>query len=143
MIRNNYVNIYSKYSYNTIVLFFFLSYKLSSLSISKYNNNNNSNVILALFFNLVIYCDVLIKSDIIFKLLLLLLLLLLLFANTLSFSELFDNISFMLNVRRLCAVVDSLISAANVCDCVISAWCWQVRDGAVELRSRQNSLFQP
>ena len=40
---------YSKYSYNTIVLFFFLSYKLLSLSISKYNNNNNSNVILAFF----------------------------------------------------------------------------------------------
>ena len=52
------------YSYNIIVLFFFLSYKLSSLSINKYNNNNNSNVILA-FFYLVIYCDVLIKSDII------------------------------------------------------------------------------
>ena len=39
-----------------------------------------------------------------------------------SFSELFDDISLMLNVRRLCVVVDSLISAANVCDCVISAW---------------------
>ena len=58
---NNYVNIYSKYSYNTIVLFFFLSYKLLSLSISKYNNNN-SNVLLA-FFNLVIYCDVLIINN--------------------------------------------------------------------------------
>ena len=63
---NNYVNIYSKYSYNTRVLFFFLSYKLLSLSISKYSNNNNSNVILAFFsFDLVIYCDVLINSDII------------------------------------------------------------------------------
>ena len=61
---NNYLNIYSKYSYFSFVLFFFLSYKLLSLSINKYNNNNNSNVILALFFNLVIYCDILIKSDI-------------------------------------------------------------------------------
>ena len=43
--------------------------------------------------------------------------------NRLSFSELFDDISLMLNVRRLCMVVDSLISAAKVCDCVISAWC--------------------
>ena len=43
--------------------------------------------------------------------------------NRLSFSELFDDISLMLNVRRLCVVVDSLISAAKVCDCVISAWC--------------------
>ena len=42
--------------------------------------------------------------------------------NRLSFSELFDDISLMLNVRRLCVVVDSLISAAKVCDCVISAW---------------------
>ena len=44
-------------------------------------------------------------------------------ANRLSFSELFDDISLVLNVRRLCVVVDSLISAAKVCDCVISAWC--------------------
>ena len=29
----------------------------------------------------------------------------------------------MLNVRRLCVVVDCLISAAKVCDSVISAWC--------------------
>ena len=36
--------------------------------------------------------------------------------NRLSFSELFDDISLMLNVRRLCVVVDSLISAAKVCD---------------------------
>ena len=36
---------------------------------------------------------------------------------------LFNDISLMLNVRRLCVVVDSLISAAKVCDCVISAWC--------------------
>ena len=43
--------------------------------------------------------------------------------NRLSFSELFDDISLMLNVRRLCVVVDSLISAAKVCDCVVSAWC--------------------
>ena len=28
----------------------------------------------------------------------------------------------MLDVRRLCVVVDSLISAAKVCDCVISSW---------------------
>ena len=46
-----------------------------------------------------------------------------LFANRLSFSELFDDISLMLNVRRLCVVVGSLISAAKVCDCVISARC--------------------
>ena len=43
--------------------------------------------------------------------------------NRLSVSELFDDISLMLNVRRLCVVVDSLIRAAKVCDCVISAWC--------------------
>ena len=43
-----------------------------------------------------------------------------LFDNRLSFSELFDDISFMLNVRRLCVVVGTLISAAK---CVISAWC--------------------
>ena len=43
--------------------------------------------------------------------------------NWLSFSELFDDISLMLKVRRLCVVVGSLISAAKVCDCVISAWC--------------------
>ena len=41
----------------------------------------------------------------------------------LSFSELFDDISLVLNIRRLCVVVDSLISAAKVCDYVISAWC--------------------
>ena len=46
-----------------------------------------------------------------------------LFASRLSFSELFDDISLVLNVRRLCVVVDSRISAAKVCDCVISAWC--------------------
>ena len=46
-----------------------------------------------------------------------------LFANRLSFSDLFDDISLMLKVRRLCVVVDSLISAANVCGCVISVWC--------------------
>ena len=45
------------------------------------------------------------------------------FANWLSFSQFFDDISLMLNVRRLCVVVDSLISVAKVCDCVISAWC--------------------
>ena len=39
------------------------------------------------------------------------------------FSELFDDIALKLNVRRLCVVVDSLISAAKVCDCVISACC--------------------
>ena len=44
-------------------------------------------------------------------------------ANRLSFSELFDDISFVLNVRRLSVVVDCLISAAKVCDSVISAWC--------------------
>ena len=44
-------------------------------------------------------------------------------ANRLSFSELFDDISLVLNVRRLCVVVDCLISAAKVRDSVISAWC--------------------
>ena len=43
--------------------------------------------------------------------------------NWLSFSELFDDISLMLKVRRLCVVVGSLISAAKVCDCMTSAWC--------------------
>ena len=43
-------------------------------------------------------------------------------ANRLSFSELFDDVSLMLKVRRLCVVVDSLISAAKVCDCVIFKW---------------------
>ena len=42
------------------------------------------------------------------------------------FFELFDDISLVLKVRRLCIVVDSRISAAKVCDCVISAWCLQV-----------------
>ena len=45
--------------------------------------------------------------------------------NRLSFSELFDDISLMLNVRRLCVVVDSLISAAKVCmvvDRYVIAW---------------------
>ena len=40
------------------------------------------------------------------------------FANRLSFIELFDDISLLLNVRILC-VVDSFISAAKVCNCVI------------------------
>ena len=31
----------------------------------------------------------------------------------------------MLKVIRLCVVVDSLISAAKVCDCVIFKWFWQ------------------
>ena len=44
-------------------------------------------------------------------------------AERLRFSELFDGISLVLNVRRLSMVVDSLISAAKVCDGVISAWC--------------------
>ena len=35
------------------------------------------------------------------------------------------------------------ISAAKICDCVISAWCWQVCDRVVELRFRQNILCQP
>ena len=43
--------------------------------------------------------------------------------NKLSYSELFDDTSLMLNERRLCVIVDSLISAAKVFDCVISAWC--------------------
>ena len=59
------------------------------------------------------------------------------YGNRLSFSELFDDILLMLTVRRLCVVVDSLISAAKVCDCVISAWCWQVCDRVVELRFSQ------
>ena len=49
----------------------------------------------------------------------------------------------MLNLRRLCVVVDSLISAAKVCDCVISAWCLQVCDCVVEPQFRQNILCQP
>ena len=49
----------------------------------------------------------------------------------------------MLNVRRLCVVVDSLISAAKVCDCVISAWCLQVCDRVVELRFRQGDESTP
>ena len=40
-------------------------------------------------------------------------------------------------------VVDSLISAAKVCDCVISVWCLQVCDRVVELRFGQNILCQP
>ena len=63
--------------------------------------------------------------------------------SRLSFSELFDDFSLMLNVRRLCVVVDCLISAVKVCDCVIFAWCWQVCDRVVELRFRQNILCQP
>ena len=43
--------------------------------------------------------------------------------NRLSFSELFNDISLVLNLRILCVVVDSRISAAIVCDFVISAWC--------------------
>ena len=49
----------------------------------------------------------------------------------------------MLNVRRLCVVVDGLISAAKVCDCVISAWCLQVCDRVVELRFRQRGRVHP
>ena len=60
---NNYVNIYSKYFHNTIVFFFFLPYKLLSLSISIMINNSNVYFSLFFLFNLVIYCDVLIKSD--------------------------------------------------------------------------------
>ena len=44
-------------------------------------------------------------------------------ANRLSFSEFFYDVFFVLNVRRLCMIVDNLISAAKVCDCVIYAWC--------------------
>ena len=40
-------------------------------------------------------------------------------ANSLCFSELFNEISVVLNAQRLCVVVDSLISAGKVCDCVI------------------------
>ena len=32
------------------------------------------------------------------------------------FYEIFDDISLVLDVRRLCVAVDSLISAAKVCD---------------------------
>ena len=59
-----------------------------------------------------------------------------LFANRLSFSELFDDIALMLNVTRLYVVVDSLISAAKVCDCV-TGMC-----SLVKLRFRQNRLCQ-
>ena len=34
--------------------------------------------------------------------------------------------------------VDSLISAAKVCDCVNSSWCWQVCDRVVELTGKNN-----
>ena len=40
-----------------------------------------------------------------------------------EFSELFDDIPLVLDMRRVCVVVDSLISAEKVCDCVIFAWC--------------------
>ena len=62
--------------------------------------------------------------------------------NIRSHSVLFDDFSLVLNVRRLCVVVDSLISDAKVSDCVISAWCWNVCDRVVELRFRQNILCQ-
>ena len=39
--------------------------------------------------------------------------------NRLSFSELLDDISIMLNARRICLVVDNLVNAAKVCECVI------------------------
>ena len=45
-------------------------------------------------------------------------------SNRLSFSGLFDDILLVFNVRRLCVVVDSLISAAKVYNCVISKWFW-------------------
>ena len=41
----------------------------------------------------------------------------------LSFSELFDDISLALNVKILCVVVDSVFSAREVNNCVISGWC--------------------
>ena len=65
------------------------------------------------------------------------------FANRLSFSKLFDDILPMLNMRRLCVVVDSFISATKVCDCVISAWCWEVCDRVAELWLCQNFVYQP
>ena len=37
-----------------------------------------------------------------------------------EFFEVFDDISLLLNMKRLCVVVDSLISAAKVYDCAIS-----------------------
>ena len=52
----------------------------------------------------------------------------------LSFAELFDDILLMFNLRRLCVVVDSLFSAAKVCDCVITSWCLQVCDGLLNQR---------
>ena len=57
-------------------------------------------------------------------------------ANTLSFSELFDDSSLVLNVRRLCVVVKGRISAAEVFDCVISAWCWKAELRYVSMWSR-------
>ena len=50
-------------------------------------------------------------------------------ANRLRFSELFDDISLVLNVRRLCVVVGSRIRAAKMCACVIFGM-WS-RGGAV------------
>ena len=57
-----------------------------------------------------------------------------------NMCSLFLKISLMLNVRRLCVVVNNLISAAKVCDCLISLWCWQVCDRVVELRFGLNIL---
>ena len=42
--------------------------------------------------------------------------------NRLSFSELFDDILLVFNVRRLCVVVDSAVKVYN---CVISKWFWR------------------
>ena len=53
----------------------------------------------------------------------------------------------MLNVRRLCVVVDSLISAAKVCDSVISAWCWpggiKVGRWNERVRAKRCDVMQP
>ena len=49
----------------------------------------------------------------------------------------------MLNVRRLCVVVDSLISASKECDCAISAWCRQVCDRVVELGFTLRAVVSP
>ena len=41
------------------------------------------------------------------------------------FSELFDDISLMLNVKRICLVLDSLVSAAKECNsfnCKVVVW---------------------
>ena len=64
-------------------------------------------------------------------------------ANGLSFSELFDDISVVLNFRRLCVVVDSLISAEKVCDFQLLLTGRTQVCGRVVEPLHQNVLCQP